>query len=365
MKILAISDLHTTGLKGLDRYVRDCALVLVAGDFTEHGRTRGVEQSVRWVQDVFRPWCASFPDVRFCVVPGDHDLFAERRADEIRWPANVIYLDPLASDPVARTCEVSGLKIYGVARTPYLKGGAFESSPEALARAFAEIPEGLDILISHAPPLIDGYNLDVDGRRRRHRGSVELAEAICRARPRLVVCGHVHGGDHRRAVLGNGTVVVNVSRVLDDRGTVTTRPRVIDVEERDGTRVFHLEEDEGSAAETAPAASVGAAKQIERAEKILFKAVRSINKHVEKGDFAPNLHYIDQLDDVRTTLAPFVAEHPLVGVYLARLDEVAASRAQGWRLRVGDVPRFGEGRASARPQTGRARSPSAPQREDS
>ena len=85
MKILAISDLHTTGLKGLDRYVRDCALVLVAGDFTEHGRTRGVEQSVRWVQDVFRPWCASFPDVRFCVVPGDHDLFAERRADEIRW----------------------------------------------------------------------------------------------------------------------------------------------------------------------------------------------------------------------------------------------------------------------------------------
>jgi hypothetical protein len=241
----------------------------------------------------------------------------------------------------------------------------FAGSPEALVRAFAEIPEGLDVLVSHAPPLVDGYNLDADGRRRRHRGSPELMEAIRRARPRLVVCGHVHGGDHRRAVLGNGTVVVNVSRVLDDRGTVTTRPRVIDVEERDGTRVFHLEEDEGSAAETAPVASVGAAKQIERAEKILFKAVRSINKHVEKGDYAPNLHYIDQLDDVRTTLAPFASDHPLVGVYLARLDEVAASRAQGWRLRVGDVPRFGEGRASARPQTGRARSPSAPQREDS
>ena len=364
MKILAISDLHTTGLKGLDRYVRDCALVLVAGDFTEHGRTRGVEQSVRWVQDVFRPWCASFPDVRFCVVPGDHDLFAERRADEIRWPENVTYLDPLASDPAARTCEVAGLKIYGVARTPYLKGGAFESSPETLARAFAEIPDGLDILISHAPPLVNGYNLDVDGRRRRHRGSAELAEAIQRARPRLVVCGHVHGGDHRRAVLENGTVVVNVSRVLDDRGTVTTRPRVIDVEERDGVCVFHLEEDEGTAAETAPAASVGAVKKIERAEKILFKAVRSINKHVEKGDFAPNLHYIDQLDDVRAILAPFASDHPLVGVYLARLDEVAASRAQGWRLRVGDVPRFGEGRAAARPQR-EGRAPARPQREDS
>ena len=350
MKILAISDLHTTGLKGLDRYVRDCALVLVAGDFTEHGCTRGVEQSVRWVQDVFRPWCASFPGVRFCVVPGDHDLFAERRADEIRWPENVIYLDPLASDPAARACEVAGLKIYGVARTPYLKGGAFESSPEALARAFAEIPEGLDILVSHAPPLVDGYNLDADGRRRHHRGSPELTEAIRRARPSLVVCGHVHGGDHRRAVLENGTVVVNVSRVLDDRGMVTTRPRVIDVEERDGVRVFHLEEDEGTAAETAPAASVGAVKKIERAEKILFKAVRSINKHVEKGDFAPNLHYIDQLDDVRTALVPFASDHPLVEVYLARLDEVAASRAQGWRLRVGEVPRFGEGRAAARPQ---------------
>ena len=227
MKILAISDLHTTGLKGLDRYVRDCALVLVAGDFTEHGRTRGVEQSVRWVLDVFCPWCASFPDVRFCVVPGEQDLFAERRADEIRWPGNVAYLDPLAADPAARTCEAAGLKIYGVAQTPYQKGGVFAGASEALTRAFAEIPEGLDVLISHAPPLVDGYNLDADGRRRRHRGSPELTDAIRRARPRLVVCGHVHGGDHRRAVLENGTVVVNVSRVLDDRGLVTTRPRVI------------------------------------------------------------------------------------------------------------------------------------------
>ncbi len=344
MKILAISDLHTTGLKGLDRYVRDCALVLVAGDFTEHGRTRGVEQSVRWVLDVFCPWCASFPDVHFCVVPGEQDLFAERRADEIRWPNNVIYLDPLATDPAARTCEVAGLKLYGVARTPYQKGGVFAGSSEALARAFAEIPEGLDILVSHAPPLVDGYNLDADGRRRRHRGSPELTEAIRRARPRLVVCGHVHGGDHRRAVLENGTVVVNVSRVLDDRGTVTTRPRVIDAETRDGACAFRLDEDEGPAPEEAvPAAPAGAVKRIERAEKILFKAARSINKHVEKGDFAPNLHYIDQLDDVRTLLAPFAADYPLVGVYLARLDEVAASRAQGWRLRVGDVPRFGEG----------------------
>ena len=145
------------------------------------------------------------------------------------------------------------------------------------------------------------------------------------------------------AAMESGTIVVNVSRVLDDRGLVTTRPRVIDVEEQDGACVFRLEEDEATAPTSAPAASVGAVKQIERAEKILFKAVRSINKHVEKGDFAPNLHYIDQLDDVRATLAPFAADHPLVGVYLARLDEVAASRAQGWRLRVGDVPRFEEG----------------------
>ena len=143
-------------------------------------------------------------------------------------------------------------------------------------------------------------------------------------------------------MLETGTVVVNVSRVLDDRGMVTTRPRGSVVEQVDGANAFRLEADKGSVPVSAPAASVGAVKQIERAEKILFKAVRSINKHVEKGDYAPNLHYIDQLDDVRATLTPFAAEHPLVGVYLARLDEVAASRAQGWRVRVGDVPRFEE-----------------------
>lgn len=342
MKILAVSDLHTTGLKGLARYVRECALVLFAGDFTEHGRTRGVEQSVRWVNDVFCPWCAAFPGVRFCVVPGDHDMFAERRAAEIRWPENVTYLDPLAEDPEARTCEFAGLKIYGVACTPYQKGGAFECSSKALERAFAEIPDGLDVLVSHAPPLVDGYNIDVDGRRHRHRGSAELTEAIRRTRPRLVVCGHVHGGDHRRAVLEDGTVVVNVSRVLDDRGTVTTRPRVIEVLERDGVREFRMDEDDLSVAGPGTAVPAESAKRIERAEKILFKAARSINKHVEKGDFAPNLHYVDQLDEVRALLAPYSGTYRLVDVYMARLDEVAASRAQGWRLRVGEVPRFRE-----------------------
>lgn len=319
MKILAVSDLHNVGLLGLDRLVEGCELALLAGDFTEFGRSRGVQNSTYWVQNTFCPWCARHPETRFCVMAGEQDAFADRDADIIPWPANVNFLD--ARRPTVEAC---GLRIFA----------AIDDA--------AEIPEGVDIVMSHRPPLVEGYNLDVEGRRNRHHGSAALTESIRRAKPKLVVCGHVHGGDRRRALLDD-TIILNVSRVRDHFGSATSRPRIIEADLSAGTAAFRLDGDEAPAMETTtpPAASpAGEIRRIERAEKILFKAAHSINKHIDKGDFTPNLHYIDQLDDVRAQLQPFAEKYPQVKVYLTRLDEIDASRASGWRRMVGEVPRL-------------------------
>lgn len=72
--------------------------------------------------------------------------------------------------------------------------GVHEETDE-LEAVYAAIPEGIDILVSHQPPLYYGdrtFNLDAG--RVEHVGSRELLDAVERVRPRIVVCGHVHGG---------------------------------------------------------------------------------------------------------------------------------------------------------------------------
>jgi Icc-related predicted phosphoesterase len=61
-----------------------------------------------------------------------------------------------------------------------------------------------------------------------HLGSTELLSAIGRIRPKLVVCGHFHGG-HGRFVYED-VLIHNVSVVNDDYQLVWP-PTVIDIPE--------------------------------------------------------------------------------------------------------------------------------------
>ena len=226
MKIYAVSDLHGN-LDGLDPC--DADLVVIAGDLApmKGWGVWHVNDQVKWINRKFSAWCEKYPKTEFAVIPGNHDLFAQRDdvPTKVVWPSNVYFI----ADKVV---DVKGLRIAGSPWIPPISGRwAFETRDEEdLLKRFAWIPEGVDILITHTPPFFAEWDVDVSLQTQSpHFGSRALTETIARVKPRLVFCGHIHTGDHRvhDIVHENGqiTKIYNVSR-LDEDYAVAYEPQI-------------------------------------------------------------------------------------------------------------------------------------------
>jgi hypothetical protein len=117
--------------------------------------------------------------------------------------------------------EVAGLKIWGSPVTP-LYGGAFGlSSPADRTRLYAEIPEDVDVLVTHGPP----YGiLDRSAGTLHQAGCPQLLEAVTRLRPKLHVFGHVHGAHGLVSI--DDTLFVNAA-LLGPDGDLSASPIVL------------------------------------------------------------------------------------------------------------------------------------------
>jgi Icc-related predicted phosphoesterase len=83
------------------------------------------------------------------------------------------------------------------------------------------------VLVSHQPPLDHSdRTFNLDSGKVDHVGSRELLDAIERVRPKVVICGHVHGGFGRYEY--QGVPIYNVS-VVDEKYRLVNPPTVIDL----------------------------------------------------------------------------------------------------------------------------------------
>ena len=217
MKIFVTSDLHGN-LEGLNP--KDCDLILIAGDVAPmHGWSdQDLKDQVNWMNEVFVPWCEKYARSAIRLIPGNHDLFAEKpeRLGEVKWADNAKML-------IDEEDRVANLRIYGSSWVPRINGRwAFETGDAAvISEKFAAIPYKEDILLTHTPPRIRHKKIDVSiDRNSPHLGSVHLLDALLARQPRFAFCGHIHSGDHVPIVLknhdGSETVVRNVSRLNED-----------------------------------------------------------------------------------------------------------------------------------------------------
>lgn len=195
MKVTALSDCH--GLLLPIEEFKPCELVCICGDISPLNIQANHKKMRKWLREEFKPWCESLPCDKVIFIAGNHDhslgnldfMYTQFPKDE-----KVTYL--FHENYVYTSREGKEYTIFG---TPYCKlfgNWAFMELDRELTRLFNEIPENLDILMTHdAPYGVSDIILQedcpwYDGK--THIGNVPLSQEILRKTPKVVLHGHLH-----------------------------------------------------------------------------------------------------------------------------------------------------------------------------
>lgn len=213
MKIVLISDTH--GLH--DRVtVPDGDILIHAGDATMTGRMNEII--------AFGVWFRSLPHKHKILVSGNHDwMFQRNRTMALQLLNNGIVGEGSIKYLEDSAVEVEGLKIYGSPWQPTFFNWAFNlDRGEAIKHKWDLIPNGLDVLATHGPPM--GIHDQIEPNLgSEHIGCEELMAAVERAKPKVHVFGHIHGGYGKTQYVN--TLFVNASAC--DEGYKPVNPPVV------------------------------------------------------------------------------------------------------------------------------------------
>ena len=232
MRIVCLSDTHGQHRQLVGPFaVPDGDVLVHAGDFTARD---GFSEHVR-----FLDWLASLPHPVKVIVAGNHDGqwahsgLAMRQAAEER---GTVYLEHEAATVGPAGPEDGDVAVFGSPWTPAFMDWHFmyPRAGDRAERLWSQIPDGLDLLVSHGPPhgvrdkTTDGTFAGCELLWRRL--TTPASTGGLGRPPRLHVFGHIHeaAGVTRLGDPERGTLCVNAS-VVDERYRVCRPPVVVDV----------------------------------------------------------------------------------------------------------------------------------------
>eukprot|EP00931_Biecheleriopsis_adriatica_P063760 TRINITY_DN38678_c0_g1_i1.p1 TRINITY_DN38678_c0_g1~~TRINITY_DN38678_c0_g1_i1.p1 ORF type:complete len:539 (-),score=114.45 TRINITY_DN38678_c0_g1_i1:143-1759(-) len=164
-------------------------ILLHAGDFTMSGELRELVD--------FGKWLKSLPFERKIVVAGNHDLTLDADYEQNEHPSIVETAKAALQEAAGESVMVlhdevisqHGIRIYGSPWQPAFGSWAFNlPRGEQLAGKWRSIPEGVDVLLVHGPPMGRGDKVG-----QKHVGCADLLREIQeRVRPSFCVTGHIH-----------------------------------------------------------------------------------------------------------------------------------------------------------------------------
>jgi Icc-related predicted phosphoesterase len=175
MRFVCVADLH-----GYLPEIPPCDVLIVAGDVCPTGDETPPTQR-RWLQSTFAGWLDRAPARSIIGIAGNHEFVGETDPGALR-DLDWHYLQD-------ESIEIGGMSFFGSPWTSRFQEWAFMLSEEELAERWERIPEGIDVVCVHSPPL--GYGDWISG---HAIGSPSLLAAIDERAPKLCVFGHVHSG---------------------------------------------------------------------------------------------------------------------------------------------------------------------------
>jgi len=189
MRLLLFSDLHTDtdAAARLVSLSSEADIAIGAGDFAN--ARSGISMCIQVLRQIRIP---------AVLVPGNNESFDELVAACRRWDSvKVLHGSGI---------EIQGQYFFGlgggVPVTPFGSWSWDFSETQAQA-LLANCPPGA-VLISHSPPK-GAVDVSSSG---RSLGSTAVRDAAIRLKPKLIVCGHIHGSAGQSAFI-DSTPVIN------------------------------------------------------------------------------------------------------------------------------------------------------------
>jgi len=173
MRLVLLSDTHGRHKK---LTLPDGDVLIHCGDVSHRGNLAETE--------AFGRWFAAQPHTFKVLVPGNHDAATENPTARnlLRSLGITVLVDGGAT--------IGGKRFHGSPWTPRFGDWAWMRDDAELGSYFAEIPQGLDVLVTHGPPrgILDRNSAQ------EACGSAALLDAATIKKPRLHVFGHIHEG---------------------------------------------------------------------------------------------------------------------------------------------------------------------------
>jgi hypothetical protein len=171
----------------------------------------------------FLSWFSKLPYTYKVFTPGNHDRYLESIGVDM---SKSIFETPEYFDMGVRyvqnellELDFDGeiLKLYGTGDQPKFCNWAFNRDSEELIFSYSNIPDGIDILITHCPPfgILDCSHVPNPYRNttgEEHLGSEELLDRLNTIinPPKYHVFGHIHG-DGGKIIEQSGITFINAS----------------------------------------------------------------------------------------------------------------------------------------------------------
>jgi len=227
LNIVAISDQHGY----LPENILKSDVMLIAGDVSPLHIQSNKPKMKEWFATDFKHWVMNLPVDKVFMVAGNHD-FIEHWGDRDVYEFEQLFGGKLKY-LVNETFDYNDNNgcFWNIFGTPYCHifgNWPFMRSEEYMEEKFKEIPEYIDVIISHDPPhgigQVDQILQSVrwSNHELEHIGNEPLSKRISEVKYKLLVCGHIHSGDHETFDFGSGKCV-NVS-LKDERYEPTYEP---------------------------------------------------------------------------------------------------------------------------------------------